>query len=250
MKKTTKSHKESEEEVHHSSESELPDDEYYDNSDEEDTKEAQLESALQNVPLEEMLALRQKMPPKKISKRVEKGKRDKNAPAEMSTKRAVSRYRQVLPSEKPKSRDPRFDDLSGKLNEDLFNRSYGFIKELEDKDLDDIRLQIAKEKDVDEKERLVKLQQSILSQRRSKEAGQVRQNIKREWRKKQMEQVKQGAKPYFLKESDMKRLELVEKFKNTKGKNLDKILEKRRKKNQSKDRRYTAPKPSAKPSKE
>jgi len=129
--------------------------------------------------------------------------------------------------------------LSGKLNDGLFKRSYGFIKELEDKDLDQIRLQIAKEKDPEEKERLIKLQQSILSRRRSKQAGETRQRIKREWRKKQMEQVKQGAKPFFLKESDMKRLELVEKYKNAKGKNLDKVLEKRRKKNSAKDRRYT-----------
>ncbi|KAA6367562.1 MAG: hypothetical protein EZS28_036911 [Streblomastix strix] len=36
----------------------------------------------------------------------------------------------------PRRNDPRFDPLCGKLNEDLFNKSYGFIDELKKKELD------------------------------------------------------------------------------------------------------------------
>ncbi len=63
--------------------------------------------------------------------------------------------------------------------------------------------------------------------------------VKREWKKQEMEQVKQGKKPFYLKESEFKKLELVSKFNQLKDKNIsmDKFLEKRRKKNAAKDHR-------------
>jgi len=56
---------------------------------------------------------------------------------------------------------------------------------------------------------------------------------------KEREAVKKGKKPFYLKKSEQKKEELVEKYQElkTSGK-LDKFLEKRRKKNSAKDHRY------------
>ena len=51
-------------------------------------------------------------------------------PAELSSKRPVGRFRQVVnPAQHAKPRDPRFDDLSGTLNEELFDKSYAWLWE-------------------------------------------------------------------------------------------------------------------------
>jgi ribosomal RNA-processing protein 36 len=51
--------------------------------------------------------------------------------------------------------------------------------------------------------------------------------------------VKDGKKPFYLKKSEQRRLELVAKYEELKGSGkLEKYLEKRRKKNAAKDHRY------------
>jgi ribosomal RNA-processing protein 36 len=53
-----------------------------------------------------------------------------------------------------KSRDPRFDSLSGKFNEDLFQKSYSFVEDYKQEELNELNEQLRKEKDPEEKERL------------------------------------------------------------------------------------------------
>jgi ribosomal RNA-processing protein 36 len=53
-----------------------------------------------------------------------------------------------------KFRDPRFDSLSGKFNEDLFHKSYSFVEEYKQEELKEINEQLRKEQDPEEKERL------------------------------------------------------------------------------------------------
>lgn len=51
--------------------------------------------------------------------------------------------------------------------------------------------------------------------------------------------MKQGKKPFFLKRSEAKRQELVAKYKHLKATGgLDKVVQKRRRKNAMKDHRY------------
>lgn len=56
-------------------------------------------------------------------------KRNKNHPLEMTSKRAVGRHRQAVEVKKKKTHDPRFDSMCGRLNEDLFGKSYAFLEE-------------------------------------------------------------------------------------------------------------------------
>lgn len=52
---------------------------------------------------------------------------NKNRPLELTSKRAVGRFRQAVEVKRRKSVDPRFESVSGRLNEDLFAKAYSFV---------------------------------------------------------------------------------------------------------------------------
>ncbi len=56
-----------------------------------------------------------------------KRRANKNCPLEITSKRAVGRHREVVEVKKKKVLDPRFESVSGKLNDDLFAKSYAFL---------------------------------------------------------------------------------------------------------------------------
>ncbi|KAJ1724237.1 rRNA biogenesis protein rrp36 [Coemansia erecta] len=164
----------------------------------------------------------------------------KKMPAMMSSKRPVSRFRQVVQTDRPQTRDPRFDGLSGNYNEDLFEKSYAFLDKQRDTELDEMRQQAnkLKSKDPEEAARIQLAIDSMQSQRAAKQQKKNTQELKRRHRANEMEAVKQGKTPYFLKKRDLKTLEVAEKFNKLKDSSkLDGYLEKRRKRNATKDHR-------------
>ncbi|CAJ0867308.1 12042_t:CDS:2 [Entrophospora sp. SA101] len=64
-----------------------------------------------------------------------------------------------------------------------------------------------------------------------------KRQLKNERKKKELELVGKGKNPYFLKRAEENKLELIDKYKkiNNNKKKLDNIIEKRRKKNASKE---------------
>ena len=81
-------------------------------------------------------------------------------PREMSSKRPVSRFREVVPVVKDKlseTRDPRFEETAGKLNSDLFKKSYAFVDELKKKEKQLIKREVHKTKSAGKKAKLQKL---------------------------------------------------------------------------------------------
>jgi ribosomal RNA-processing protein 36 len=169
-------------------------------------------------------------------KKKESMKREsKNKPMEMSSKRAVGRLREVVELPAMKRRDPRFDQMSGKLNQDLFEKSYGFLDKYKQDEEQMLKAQMLKEKDPEEKERLQRVLMRMVSQRSATTEAKRKQALQRERKRTEQELVKQGKKPFYLKKSDQKKLALIDKFKQLGDKNVDKILEKRRKRNATKD---------------
>lgn len=76
------------------------------------------------------------------------GKRDKHAPQEISSKKPIHRKRVVENQRKVRGKkkfliiitiDPRFDNLSGKFNYDLFRKSYKFIENKQDEEIKEMR---------------------------------------------------------------------------------------------------------------
>ncbi|KAG1136021.1 hypothetical protein G6F38_012360 [Rhizopus arrhizus] len=172
----------------------------------------------------------------KLSKE-EMKRENKHRPMEISSKKAVSRFRTVVPLQAEKRRDPRFDKLSGNFNQDLFEKSYGFIKEYNKSEIEMLRERIRKEKDADTQESLKKMLTKMVSAEKMDEDKKRKQALIRERKKKEAELVKQGKKPFFLKKSEKRKLELMDRYQQMGEKAVDRILEKRRKKNTTKDRK-------------
>ncbi|KAJ3280092.1 hypothetical protein HK104_000911 [Borealophlyctis nickersoniae] len=176
---------------------------------------------------------------KASTKRVKPPKRkDKNMPVEVTSKKTVGRFRAVVELPQKKVRDPRFDPLAGKLNEDIFKRSYGFLRDYEASEIELLKKQIEKERDEGEKERLRRALTSMTSRKYTRERKEQRASIVRDWKKKQAERVKEGKAPRYLKNSDIKKLELVERYQALGEKGVEKVLEKKRKKNAAKEHRH------------
>ncbi|KAG1203460.1 hypothetical protein G6F35_012071 [Rhizopus arrhizus] len=143
----------------------------------------------------------------KLSKE-EMKRENKHRPMEISSKKAVSRFRTVVPLQAEKRRDPRFDKLSGNFNQDLFEKSYGFIKEYNKSEIEMLRERIRKEKDADTQESLKKMLTKMVSAEKMDEDKKRKQALIRERKKKEAELVKQGKKPFFLKKCKLKNVNL------------------------------------------
>ncbi|MCP6451527.1 rRNA biogenesis protein RRP36, partial [Klebsiella pneumoniae] len=76
----------------------------------------------------------------------------KHAPQEQTSKKPVSRRREILPDTRRKSRDPRFDPLMGKLDEAKARKAYAFLDEYRDSEMADLRTQVKKSKNPEQKE--------------------------------------------------------------------------------------------------
>ena len=165
-------------------------------------------------------------------------KRDKNMPMEMTSKRPVSRKRQAIEPARKQSRDPRFEKFTGKFDPHQFKQSYGFVEEYQESECRMIKDELKKEKNAERRDQLKKSLVSLTSRVNAKKLKDKQSQLKREWRKAEQEQVAAtGKKPFFLKKAEFKKLELVQNYKEmaAKGQDMDKLLEKRRKKNATKD---------------
>ncbi|PIK55331.1 putative ribosomal RNA processing protein 36-like [Apostichopus japonicus] len=160
-------------------------------------------------------------------------------PLEMSSKRPVRKPQNVMNAPKRVSRDPRFDDLSGSFDEETFEEDYSFVKDIQEKERQSVEMAMKNCEDEEEAERLKKLLYRMKQQDIARKKKESKRKIENKLKMQEMEQVKQGKKPYFIKKSDRKILELAEQYKDLKksGK-LEKYLTKKRKKNIAKDRAH------------
>lgn len=164
----------------------------------------------------------------------------KNAPMELSTKRAVSRFREVIEVPSTRGRDPRFDPMCGKLDTNRYESAYKFIDEYKTSEMEMLKQKISVTKDYEERKRLQTLMSRMTSQVAQKKRLNERKQLERTWKSREQDLVKnKGKKPYYLKESDKKKLEMIDKFQRvTSGKTkaeVEKVLESRRKKNATRD---------------
>lgn len=124
----------------------------------------------------------------------------KHAPAVQSSKRMVSRKRQVVEVKKPVFRDPRFDSVSGpRPDEHVIDKRYSFLNDYRASEISELRSTIKKTKNEEEKERLKKKLLSMESQQKARENKEKLKEVTREHKKKEKELVKEGKKPFFLK---------------------------------------------------
>lgn len=163
---------------------------------------------------------------------------NKNRPRELSSRHAVSRFRQVIPVKEKKSRDPRFDDLSGEYNETIFKNSYKFLNEVKQKEFQQVQKAAKVTKDPKKSKELNALLQKMKSEVRDEKKKEVAREKGKEWREEQVDRIRQGKGIFYTKKSERRREELTERFNNLKksGK-LDFYMKHRRKKNDTKQRK-------------
>jgi ribosomal RNA-processing protein 36 len=167
-----------------------------------------------------------------------KSRTSKHAPAAQSSKYQVTRKRQVVEVPKRVVRDPRFDPLhQASAHPGNIAKAYGFIKEYQQSEIDELKAAVKKTKDEDEKQILRRKITSMENKLKADAAKEREQEVLRRHRKEERERVQQGKTPFYLKQKDIKERALVEKFKSMKGKEREKLIERRQKKEGQKEKR-------------
>ncbi|SCV70270.1 BQ2448_1664 [Microbotryum intermedium] len=167
----------------------------------------------------------------------------KHAPMELSSKKPVTRNRQVIEVQANKARDPRFDSLSGNIKSDLFSRSYGFLADQQTAELEALRktVAMARKKGVSKEEK--KSMEDALQRMESREISRKNkardQEALRAWKKQELEKRQKGKQAFHLKSAERKALLLKAKYDvlAQDKKQLRKTIEKKRKKTAQKDKK-------------
>lgn len=172
----------------------------------------------------------------------------KHRPIEMSSKRPVSVLRDSTLGlgdgsgilRKNRVRDPRFDSLSGSYSEKAFKKRFSFIfDEKIPEEQRNIKNSLSKIKSATKKEKLERKLQKLTQQLKTEEARRKQEARKQKVVDNHRKATKGQSSKYYLKKSDMKKQELMLKYQELKESGqLEKYMEKRRKKNAAKDHRY------------
>ncbi|KAL3154932.1 hypothetical protein ABBQ38_011464 [Trebouxia sp. C0009 RCD-2024] len=176
-------------------------------------------------------------------------RQNKNRPTEQSSKKPVPRHRQVLEVSTSKSRDPRFENLSGKFSTDQFRKQYAFVyDEALPEDKKDLKRQLQGTKDPGSREQLQTRLARVEQQIKEEQTRRQQQDQLKSHKAEELAAVKQGKQPYFMKRSETKRQQLIARYKHLKATGgLEKVVQKRRRKNAMKDHRYVPASRHAKP---
>lgn len=172
----------------------------------------------------------------------------KHAPAIQSTKHAVSRKRQVVSiPNAPKPRDPRFDPAvlarsgggSTRRTSAAMNKAYAFLDEYRQNELKELKEQLARTKDPEQREQLERQVRSMTDRMRALEDKRREREILAAHKRRERQLLREGkkSKPWFLKKSDLKREVLIQKYESMGAKERAKALERRRKKIAAKERK-------------
>ncbi|KAK9249004.1 hypothetical protein V1506DRAFT_526683 [Lipomyces tetrasporus] len=175
--------------------------------------------------------------PREVEQSVTKKRVSKHAPQEVSAKKPVSRFRDVVEVPKIVRRDPRFESISGKFNEAQFRKNYAFLDEYREAELRNMGERLKKTKDTNQIQDLQREYQSLDSKLNSSKRKDFERQVLKEHEKKEKELVKQGKKPFYLKRADKRKLVLTKKFSEMKKSEVDRAIKRRRKKNISKERK-------------
>ncbi|XP_022854792.1 ribosomal RNA processing protein 36 homolog [Olea europaea var. sylvestris] len=220
-------------------------------------EEEEIERELADVTFEELLRARSdgsEMVYRKPNAEKNSSRANKNRPMEMSSKKPVSRFREVVQVPKKVARDPRFELLYGELDVEghrsmkllpFGKKNYlscGTTRNLKNElpaEKKALKKRMKEEKDP---EVIIELKNRITQMDRELKSGVTKRTDKEiiaEHKKKEREAAKKGERPYYLKKSDIRKQKLIQKYEELKGAGkLESFLDKRRRKNAAKDHRY------------
>ncbi len=143
----------------------------------------------------------------KLKNKPKKHKNTKKMPKEKYSKLPVSVLRPLnLQSDKPAQvrRDPRFDNLSGTLNEGLFRESYSFVKEIQTERVHALKDMILIAKKDKESDKLKQLRGMLGEERDRMHKSEQRKKDKqilKDIKDTNKDRVQHGQDPVFYKKS-------------------------------------------------
>ena len=161
----------------------------------------------------------------------------KHAPTELSSRKAVSRRREVVPTQKRDHRDPRFEPYGGATDESKTHRNYSFLDTYRNSEISELKTTIRKTKNGEGKEKLKRALRKMESRKEAHKTKEQQQKVLREHRKEEKEKIEQGKRPFFLKKADQRKMLLMERFESMKGKQVDKVIVGRRKKKAAREKK-------------
>ncbi|KAK8100269.1 hypothetical protein PG999_010643 [Apiospora kogelbergensis] len=173
----------------------------------------------------------------------------KHAPMEVTAKRAVTRKREVVSVPKVVARDPRFGPLgttttsssrrhpNPAMEEEATRRNYAFLDKYRDDEMAELKKEVKKARDPAAKEKLQRAVMSMQSRKQMLERRDAERAVVAEHRRQEKELVKQGKQPFYLKKSEQKKRVIMDRFAGMKKGQVDKAIERKRKKLASKERR-------------
>lgn len=226
-------------------------------SDEEDTllnedkDQNEIRKELSQMSFEDLQKLKEKLGskiykealfgPRTVNKKTEFKRENKNRPREISSKKPVSRFREVVQVKKYIPRDPRFDNLCGMYNPKKFKRNYGFINEIKENDIKELKKELTESKDPKKINKIKYLIQRLENQLREEKRRDLEEQKEYEEKKEIAEAIRRGEKPVFKKKSEKRILNLVSQYEELKNSGkLKKHIQRLRKKNQQRGRRQLA----------
>jgi len=156
-------------------------------------------------------------------------------PREVTSKRPVSRFRNIYGDQKlTKERfDPRFEERCGEYDDFIFGQSYGFVKDIrsEEKNILKKEMQKLKGKNPEKAAQIKDIVTRIENQERSETLTERQKDRIRQLRSDNMERMRQGRNPFYMKKSELKKEELTERYERLQNKGkLDKYLKRKTKK--------------------
>lgn len=197
---------------------------------------------------------RQNEKPRHALKKLEK-RSSKHAPMEVTSKRQVTRRRDFLTvtaeNKRAQPRDPRFMPLGpgaaaassfagttgAGVDEIKMRKAYAFLDDYRDDEMAQLRMAIKKSKNASEKEQLQRALLSMESRKKAQDRKDKERAVLEEHRMKEKELVKQGKTPFYLKKSEQKKRVMVAQFEGMKKGQVDKAIERRRKKVAGKEKK-------------
>ncbi|XP_055902463.1 ribosomal RNA processing protein 36 homolog [Eupeodes corollae] len=223
-------------------------------SEDDNTDRSAIKNDLSTMSFEQLMKLKEQLGAKvykeavlgetssKLKKKPTDFKRlNKNRPREQSSRRQVPFLGGVPKTSKKNQqtiRDPRFDGKSGDYDPNKFKENYKFLRELREKEIEDLTKKLQTTKSEEERQNIKFVMQRLKNKNVEETRWETKQNILKEEQKDIQKAQQEGKQPHFATKKEQRAKELVKKFVELKSSGgLAKHLEKKRKKNAAKDRK-------------
>lgn len=173
-------------------------------------------------------------------------RRNKHAPAESSSKRPVSKIREIPGLKTPKDstlyHDIRFDAAYGKADWDRIRKDYAFLDEYRQNEIREMQKTLKDKKIMlklshREAEDLKFEMQSLKSRLDTLKSRDLANNIVSGHKKEQMQKMRTGEQvnPYYLKKSEQRKMIQKAKFDSMRSNQREKVMERKRKRRLGKE---------------